>query len=113
MIGIRYPSTNIHLQLENVVMKGSTLGYILRKTSYGIAKRSIRILPIFSSARSKLGSLFEAVGRVTKGKFANQRPMKMSSINSLERFAIPYEVFLRIYGKIPLQIIISPAVVLI
>ena len=76
------------------------MGYILRKTSYGISKRSIRILPIFSSARSKLGSLFEAVGRVTKGKFANQRPMKMSSINSLERFDIPYEVFLRIYGKI-------------
>ena len=43
-------------------------------------------MPSFSSARSELGAMFEPGGRVSQGKFANQRPTKMASINSLSDF---------------------------
>ena len=95
----QYSSTSIHLQFENIVIKGSTFGYILRTNQYGLVKRSMGILPLFSQVRSKFGSLFEAVGRVAKGKLANQRPVKIASINSLEPLHILYLVFLRIYAK--------------
>ena len=63
-------------------------------------KRSIRILPSSSQVRSKFGSLFELGERVAKGKLANQQPVKMASINSLEHFTIQYLFFPRIYGNI-------------